>query len=104
MDPFSNYLREGIESFDVLSLNRFGGAPEGDPGTVTSNEARGRFSSLACLALRAALISLECGVEVLGLVLHAWSLLIYLLHAFALLFASLSNTGKSDVCALKCST
>ena len=70
MDPFWNYLREGIEGFDVPSLNRFGGAPEG-PCTVTSNEARGRFSSLACLALRAALISLECGVEVRGLVLHA---------------------------------
>ena len=79
------------EGFDVLDLNRFGGAPGDGPGTNTSNEARGRFSSLACLALRAALISLECEVEVLGLVLHAWSLLIYLLHAIALLFASLSN-------------
>ena len=88
----------------MFGLNRFGGAPEGGPGTVTSNEVRGRFSSLACLALRAALISLECGVEVLSLVLNAWSLLIYLLHAFALLFAFLSNTRKSDVCALKCST
>ena len=91
MDPFSNYLREGIESFDVLSLNRFGGAPEGDPGTVTSNEARGRFSSLACLALRAALISLRCGFEVLGLVWRAWSSLLHLLRAFALLAASLES-------------
>ena len=43
MDPFSNYLREGIDTFDVLSLNRFGGAPGGGPGTNTSIEARGRF-------------------------------------------------------------
>ena len=36
------------EGFDVLGLNRFGGAPGGGPGTVTSNEARGRFL-VACL-------------------------------------------------------
>ena len=92
------------EGFDVLGLNRFGGWPGAALARAHLMKPEAAFSSLACLALRAALISLECGVEVLGLVLHAWSLLIYLLHAFALLFASLSNTGKSDFNALKCST
>ena len=46
------------------------------------------FSALACLALRAALISLGCEFGVLGLVWCASSLLLRLLRAFALLAAS----------------
>ena len=46
------------------------------------------FSSLDCSALRAASTSLECGLEVLGLVSRVWSSLIHLLRAFALISAS----------------
>jgi len=54
------------EGFNGFGLNRFGGAPGGGPGI--SIEARGRFFlALACLALRAALISLGCEFGVLGL-------------------------------------
>ena len=37
---FSNYLREGIDGFDLLGLNRFGGLPGGDPGAPFETQGR----------------------------------------------------------------
>ena len=76
------------EGFDVLGLN----ALETGQGAALARahlmKPEAAFSSLACWALGAALISLECGLEVLGLVSRVWSSLIHLLRAFALISAS----------------
>ena len=76
------------EDFDVLGLNRFGGGPGVALARAHLMKPEAAFSSLACSALGAALVSLECGLEVLGLVSRVWSSLIHLLRAFALISAS----------------
>ena len=53
------------EGFNVFGLNRFEGGQEADLAYPLKPEAA--FSALACLALRAALISLGCEFLVLGL-------------------------------------